>query len=178
MGTKELQAEIDEKASHAPRVTPAEIEAEIASEHYFTAREGLLGMLAADGVPASPYERANAAPSALGLLTFCVLVLKSGGVCFGYSLFDHIAGMPRSDQQQSLREEARRDAIEQVAQRGMLQSDRQALGRKVEGLIAFIQSEAFSALSKREQKLLQRQLRLMFDLESILAQRIASHLVG
>ena len=49
-------------ANVAPRVTPADIEAAIVSEHYFTAREGVLGMLAADGVPPGIYEQANAAP--------------------------------------------------------------------------------------------------------------------
>jgi len=69
----------------APRVTPLDLEAEVASEHYFTAREGVLGMLAADGVPPSIYEQANAAPQPLGLLTFCVLVLNNGFTVTGES---------------------------------------------------------------------------------------------
>ena len=66
-------------------MTPADIEAAIVSEHYFTAREGVLGMLAADGVPPSIYEQANAAPQPLGLLTFCVLVLRNGFTVIGHS---------------------------------------------------------------------------------------------
>lgn len=95
----------------APRITPADLEAEIASEHYFTGREGVLGMLAADGVPATAYEQANAAPAALALLTFCVLILRNGckvvGINYGPVVpdgFDPVYG----------REDARRDAIRQV----------------------------------------------------------------
>lgn len=80
-----LEREIQAKASNGPRVTPADIEAEIASEHYFTAREGVLGGLALDGVPPSIYEKANAAPQSLGLLTFCVLVLQNGFTVTGES---------------------------------------------------------------------------------------------
>lgn len=80
-----IEREIQAKGLTAPRVTKDDVKAEIVSEHYFTAREGLLGMLAADGVPASPYEQANAAPSALGLLTFCVLVLRNGFTVVGTS---------------------------------------------------------------------------------------------
>lgn len=47
-----FEREIQAKASKAPRVTPADIEAEIASEHYFTAAEGVSG--AARG---GPYRR-------------------------------------------------------------------------------------------------------------------------
>ena len=80
-----IQQEIETKGLTAPRVTPADIEAEIASEHFFTAREGVLGMLAADGVPPGIYEQANAAPQPLGLLTFCVLVLRNGFTVTGES---------------------------------------------------------------------------------------------
>jgi len=40
---KEIQAA---GANVAPRITPADIEANIASEHYFTARDGRRGALA------------------------------------------------------------------------------------------------------------------------------------
>ena len=80
-----IEAQIQAKGLTAPRVTPADIEANIASEHYFTAREGVLGMLAADGVPPGIYEQANAAPQPLGLLTFCVLVLRNGFTVTGES---------------------------------------------------------------------------------------------
>jgi hypothetical protein len=72
-------------ADRAPRIAPADIEANIASEHIFTAREGVLGALAADGVAATAYEQANAAPAALDLLTICVLVLRNGFTVTGES---------------------------------------------------------------------------------------------
>lgn len=58
----------------APRVTPADIEAEIASEHYFTASQGVIG---ADG------QMQLGSP--LLLLTFCVLVLRNGFTLTGES---------------------------------------------------------------------------------------------
>lgn len=70
-----VQDDIDAKGLHAPRVTPADIEAEIASEHYFTALDGVL-----TGAPVD-----NAAADALSLLTFCVLVLKNGFTVTGES---------------------------------------------------------------------------------------------
>ena len=39
-GPDSLEREIQAKANKAPRVTPADIEAEIVSEHYFTAADG------------------------------------------------------------------------------------------------------------------------------------------
>ena len=64
-------------AHHAPRVTPAQIEQTIASEHYFTAADGVLGALE-DG-------RHLDVPLSLGLLTFCVLVLRNGFTVTGES---------------------------------------------------------------------------------------------
>lgn len=72
----DIQKAIDAGAT-APRVTPADLEAEIHSEHYFTAADGVFGELASDGVPPTPFER-QSLPETLRLLTFCVLVLKNG----------------------------------------------------------------------------------------------------
>ena len=80
----DIESEIQAKGLTAPRVTPADIEAEIASEHYFTAMDGLYGELMSDGVPPTNYERAQW-PASLGLLTFCVLVLRNGFTVTGES---------------------------------------------------------------------------------------------
>ena len=64
-----IEREIQAKGLTAPRVTMADIEDAIASEHYFTAREGCEGACGGNG---GPYH------VSLGLLTFCVLVLKNG----------------------------------------------------------------------------------------------------
>lgn len=67
-------------ADVAPRVTPADIEANIASEHYFTAEDGVHGaMLANPDRPTHLYE------TSLQLLTFCVLVLRNGFTVTGES---------------------------------------------------------------------------------------------
>ena len=57
-----------------PRVTPADLEAEITSEHYFTALEGVIGGGMAEGQAIGEIP----GHKTLGLLTFCVLVLKNG----------------------------------------------------------------------------------------------------
>jgi hypothetical protein len=62
----------------APRITPADIEANIVGEYYFTARDGLLG---ATGT----YRPDGRSIPALDLLTFCVLVLRNGFTVTGES---------------------------------------------------------------------------------------------
>ncbi len=73
-----IEQEIVAKGLTAPRVTPNDIEASIASEHYFTAYDGVNG--ANSGVGA-----AWVAPKALELLTFCVLILRNGFTVTGES---------------------------------------------------------------------------------------------
>lgn len=73
-----IEQEIQAKGLTAPRITPADIEANIASVHYFTAADGDLGAYKRnnDRYVASPPNDLNS--TALALLTFCVLVLKNG----------------------------------------------------------------------------------------------------
>ena len=93
MHTDPIQLEIEAKGLTAPRVTPADIEAEIASEHYFTAAEGVSGAFVAQlrafdptkAVSHIPLSEDPVAPSPLNLLTFCVLVLKNGFTVTGES---------------------------------------------------------------------------------------------
>lgn len=66
-----------------PRVTPADIEANIAKEVYFTAADGALGYLST--TDADPVTAFNSLPKALHLLTFCVLVLRNGFTVTGES---------------------------------------------------------------------------------------------
>jgi hypothetical protein len=63
-----------------PRVTPADIEAQIASEHYFVAGDGVYGAARKRGD-----EGVQAFPAALDLLTICVLTLKNGFTVTGES---------------------------------------------------------------------------------------------
>ena len=73
MTDQQIEKEIQAKGLTAPRVTPADIEANIAYETYFTAAQGAQE---ADGDPGH---------EALSLLTFCVLVLQNGFTVSGES---------------------------------------------------------------------------------------------
>ena len=73
---------IQAKGLTAARVTPADIEANIASEHYFTAADGAF---AADDGPHSEVANRRNIPDALNCLTFCVLVLRNGFTVTGES---------------------------------------------------------------------------------------------
>ena len=83
-----IEQEILAKGLTAPRVTPADIEGNIASEHYFTAAEGVIGMFTAgeiaNGRGVHPDMIGRLKPE-LGLLTFCVLVLRNGFTVTGES---------------------------------------------------------------------------------------------
>lgn len=78
-----IEQEIQAKASTAPRVTPADIEAEIASEHYFTAADGYRSAPCFD--PNGQPTDCLPPPAPLELLTFCVLVLRNGFTVTGES---------------------------------------------------------------------------------------------
>lgn len=76
----DIEQEIQAKGLTAPRITPADIETNIQSEHYFTAAQGNdAAGLGAEVQPCVPSK------SPLHLLTFCVLVLKNGFTVTGES---------------------------------------------------------------------------------------------
>jgi hypothetical protein len=77
------EQEIQAKGLTAPRVTLADIETNIASEHYFTAADGTLGYLSTTS--ADLVQAFNSLPLSLHLLTICVLVLKNGFTVVGTS---------------------------------------------------------------------------------------------
>ena len=70
-------------ADKAPRITLSDVEANIASEHYFTAADGYRSAPCFDpnGQPADCLPP----PAPLELLTFCVLVLRNGFTVTGES---------------------------------------------------------------------------------------------
>ena len=70
-----IEQEINERGLNAPRVKPADVEANIVSEHYFTARDGCEGACGGG----------RTYPVGLGMLTFCVLVLQNGFTVTGES---------------------------------------------------------------------------------------------
>ena len=81
MSDKSIEQEIQDKGLNAPRITPAIVEANIASEHYFTGDRAVVAMFSDNvisGTAADAYK-------ALSLLTFCVLVLRNGFTITGTS---------------------------------------------------------------------------------------------
>lgn len=77
MNDQQIEQEILAKGLTAPRVTPADIEANIREEVYFTAFHGAMGN------PDQDFTFANG--DSLRLLTFCVLVLRNGFTVTGES---------------------------------------------------------------------------------------------
>ena len=81
-----IERDILAKGLTAPRVAPADLSDNIANVIYFTADQGAYGAaeFSADSeVPVSGI--AYISPPALGLLTFCVLVLRNGFTVTGES---------------------------------------------------------------------------------------------
>ena len=99
-----IELEIQAKGLTAARVTPADIEDNIASEHYFTAGDGLFGAeVQACGTPVTNLQ-------ALNLLTFCVLVLRNGFTVTGESA----CASPENFDVEIGRKIARQNAINKV----------------------------------------------------------------
>lgn len=94
---------IQTKGLTAPRVTPADIEAEIDSEHYFTAEQGAFAAFAQP-------RGADTVPPALSLLTFCVLVLKNGFTVTGESA----CASPENFDAEIGRRVARENAVQKI----------------------------------------------------------------
>lgn len=82
-----IEREILAKGLTAPRVTPADIETNIASEHYFTAAEGMMAAISVTGTAPGWLceDISELIPKPLDLLTFCVLVLRNGFTVTGES---------------------------------------------------------------------------------------------
>ena len=85
MNDQAIENEIKAKGLTAPRVTLADIDANIASEIYFIAADGLTGSsIGKPGASLLP-EYVTYEGSPLSLLTFCVLVLRNGFTVTGES---------------------------------------------------------------------------------------------
>lgn len=76
-----IEQEIQAKGLTAPRVTPADIEAEIEAECYFTAAQGADNGTGVVGAMDGAREKL----AALDRLTFCVLILRNGFTVTGES---------------------------------------------------------------------------------------------
>jgi hypothetical protein len=198
-----LQAEIDAKASRAPRVTLDEIEAEIEAEHYFTAEEGFVGILAirnAQGMQPGDTATVRVAidvPDVLALITICVLVLKNGHRSVGVNEgpvsaanFDAQVGRKMARQKAidqlwpllgfRLRDrlaEFRPPASVDLALRPHQQRvlyEHQDLCQRVHRLQAFLGTATFGAQPEAEQLRLRQQAEHMASYEQVLRERIAA----
>ena len=87
----------------AERVTIEQMEAEIESEHYFTAADGAIQAQLSSGL-------ASNIPPPLRLMTFCVLVLKNGFTVTGKSA----CASPENFNAETGRKIARENAIESM----------------------------------------------------------------
>lgn len=98
-----LMKMVEERANVAPRVTVEDIEAEIASEFYFTGADGVLG--------ASEMGTRPASWTGWDQVTFCLLILRNHTKIIGinYGSID-----PAQHDAQLGRKEARSDAVEQI----------------------------------------------------------------
>lgn len=81
MNDHEVEQQIQAKGKTAPRITPADIQAAIASAHYFTAGDGYAGAAALTIEEGGTIS----APEQLDLLTLCVLILRNGFTVTGES---------------------------------------------------------------------------------------------
>lgn len=90
MNDQKIEQEIQSKGLTAPRVTPADIEAEIASAHYFTGLQGAI-QAANDAAQQRNHDEyagdweVPRSHQSLGLITFCVIVLRNGFTITGES---------------------------------------------------------------------------------------------
>ncbi len=111
-----IEQEIQAKGLTAPRITPADIEANIASEHYFTAEHGVIGAAGVakgggcDSERMAIVEYHPGKTQHLSLLTFCVLVLRNGFTVTGESA----CASPENFDAEIGRKIARENAIQKI----------------------------------------------------------------
>lgn len=109
MTDQTIEQEIQAKGLTAPRITPADIKANILSELYFTAFDGITGYYVNDGRDMNPTAREEL-PKTLGLLTFCVIVLRNGFTVTGESA----CASPQNFDAEIGRKIARENAVEKI----------------------------------------------------------------
>ena len=174
-------------ANVAPRVTPADIEQNIVSEHYFTAADGdYKAMENAAFVNGSLNgEQVRPIPTALHLLTFCVLVLRNGFTVTGESA----CASPENFNADIGRRIARENAVAKIWMlmgyelrsklatqpttfQDRVRAEAAELDERVTKLKAFTSTETFGGLPVDEQECMLAQLAAMTDYSACLAERI------
>ena len=111
MNDETIEQEIQAKGLTAPRVKPSDVEANIISEHYFTARDGRRGAIV-DGtyVGREKPQPEEVDLATLDLSTFCVLVLRNGFTVTGESA----CASPENFDAEIGRKIARQNAVQKV----------------------------------------------------------------
>lgn len=104
-----IEQEIQEKGLVAARISPYDIEANIVSEHYFTAGNAERAL---EIVRAGTFNGGDShePPKALDLLTFCVLVLRNGFTVTGESA----CASPENFDAEIGRKIARQNAVQKI----------------------------------------------------------------
>ena len=85
LSDKGVEALIQARGKTAPRITPADIEGNISSEHYFTARQAMLSPSEDIIQVWADIEECGKEVVPFSLLTFCILVLRNGFTVTGES---------------------------------------------------------------------------------------------
>lgn len=98
-----IEHEIVAKGLTAPRVTPADIDANISDEYYFTAENGVLHRMD-DMTMLTGYH------DQLKVLTFCVLILRNGFTVTGESA----CASPENFDPEIGRKIARQNAVQKI----------------------------------------------------------------
>ena len=102
MNDNQIEQEIQAKGLTAPRVTPADVEANIEIAYFFTGEDAMQFA----GQNDSPY----AAHPAMKVLTFCVLVLRNGFTVTGESA----CASPENFDAELGRDIARKNAVQKI----------------------------------------------------------------
>ncbi len=112
MNDQQIEQEIQAKGKTAPRITPADVDANIADEFYFTAMDGAKsdGAVCADDGDGTDENGGEPYPRCLSLLTFCVLVLRNGFTVTGESA----CASPENFDAEIGRKIARQNAVQKI----------------------------------------------------------------
>ncbi|WP_082439562.1 Gp49 family protein [Massilia sp. WF1] len=195
-----IERDIQAKGKTAPRVTPADIEANIADEAYFTAADGVRGSTPGGLRTYVPRDSHK-------LLTFCVLVLQNGFTVTGESA----CASPENFDAEIGRNIARQNAVQKIwplmgyalkqqlhlaayeppapgaahAGYSTLQPHQQRvvdekceLDARLAKLVPFFDTPIFAGLAEEEKQRLERQEDAMKAYSEILTERIAAFTVA
>lgn len=167
-------------ANVAPRITPDDIAANIASETFFTAQQGAVGAALATGSAAS-----DGTHNPLNLLTFCVLVLRNGFTVTGESA----CTSPENFNAEIGRRIARENAVAKIwplmgyelrsklatqptTYQDRVRAEAKELDERIAKLTAFTKTDTFASLNVGERSALTLQLKAMSEYSICLDARI------